>query len=342
VSKNSIPLGILSRQCLFLVWGPPSHGPRSQVLARELNIEQLHFIYLTTKRGLLSAPFKYTFQAVKTLLLLFSKRPKFVFVQSPPGFAPLVVYIYAALSKSHFLVDAHSGAFLYPYWTHPKWLYRLLARKAVTTIVTNEYFQKIITDWGGHSLILRDIPTTFPKGSPYPMNGDFNLVVVNTFSVDEPLDEIIAAAAGLKHVKFYITGKKKMAKPALLDQAPGNVQFTDFLPNDKYYGLLESSDAILCLTTQDNTMQRGACEALSLGKPIITSDWPLLREYFRKGTIHVANNSKGITDGVLNMIENHEIHQRGIKELQVEQQQEWQEKLTLLRLLIHQANATQL
>ena len=33
-------------------------------------------------------------------------------------------------------------------------------------------------------------------------------------------------------------------------------------------------DGILALTTHDHTMQRGACEAVSLGVPIITSDWP--------------------------------------------------------------------
>jgi glycosyltransferase involved in cell wall biosynthesis len=331
----------LNKECIFLVWGPPSHGPRSRVLAKELSIDQLHYIYLTTKRGFLSAPFKYTYQAIKTLQLLFSKRPRFVFVQSPPGLAPLFVYIYAALTKSYYLIDAHSGAFFFPLWTRPRWLYSFLARNALTTIVTNEHLQQIVADWGGHSFILRDIPTTFPQLNPYPMNGSFNVVVVNTFSIDEPVDEIIAAATGLKNVHFYITGKKKMAKPTLLDQVPSNVHFTDFLPDDKYYGMLKSCDAVMCLTTENHTMQRGACEALSLGKPIITSDWPLLREYFCKGTVHVANTSQDIYEGVLAMIENHEMYRIGIMELQQDQQREWHEKITQLSKLMHEALKSQ-
>src|SRR5512143_2950667 len=75
------------KNALFLVWGPPSHGPRSQVLARELGIEALHFVHITAQRGLLLAPFRYAVQAVQTLLLLFRKRPELVLVQSPPSLA---------------------------------------------------------------------------------------------------------------------------------------------------------------------------------------------------------------------------------------------------------------
>jgi glycosyltransferase involved in cell wall biosynthesis len=331
------PFSNLSGRSLFLVWGPPSHGPRSRVLAKELGINELHFVYQTKKRGVLYAPFKYSLQAVKTLRLLFHKRPKIVFVQSPPGLAVWVVYAYAMLTNSRFIVDAHSSAFLLPCWNYPRWVYRLLARKAVTTIVTNDHFQQIISNWGGHSFILRDIPTSFPQVQPLSTNGGFKVVVVNTFSPDEPLEEILKAAAQLKNVRFYITGKKDMAKPHLFDQALSNVHFTDFLPTEKYYGLLNSSDVVMCLTTQNHTMQRGACEALSLGKPIITSDWPLLREYFNNGTVHVANNSKDIYLGLLKMIENHKLYQAGIKDLQVAQQREWHEKVSNLSGLVQRA-----
>ena len=56
--------------------------------------------------------------------LLFRRRPKIVFVQSPPSFAVLFVYLYCALTDSRFVVDAHSAAFLYAAWRRPEFLYR--------------------------------------------------------------------------------------------------------------------------------------------------------------------------------------------------------------------------
>lgn len=330
----------LSEQALFLVWGPPSHGPRSQVFARKLGIDALHFVEATRRRGLLAAPFKYSAQAIKTLWLLFRKRPRIVFVQSPPSFAVLFVYIYCALMNGRFVVDAHSDALQSPYWTRPQWLYRFLARRAVTTIVTNEHFQQQINDWGGHAFVLRDIPTTFPRAGAFSFDGDFNVVVVNTFAADEPLAEVLAAAAELEDVHFYVTGKKRSAGQQIPGPVSPNVHFTGFLPNEAYYALLEGSQAVMCLTTRNHTMQRGACEALSLGKPIITSDWPLLRTYFNKGTVHVDNTTAGIGQGVQQMKGEYGRYQTGIKQLQAAQQQEWQSKITLLTRLIQQSLGT--
>jgi glycosyltransferase involved in cell wall biosynthesis len=188
--------------------------------------------------------------------------------------------------------------------------------------------------WGAHAFVLRDIPTTFDRNGEYPLNGKFNVVVVNTFSQDEPLDQVLAAAKNLPEVEFHITGKKKMAAPETLAQAPANVHFTDFLPDASYYGLLNAAQTVMCLTTRNHTMQRGACEALSLGKPIITSDWPLLQTYFHQGTVHVANTSEAIQQGVRQMQENYPLYQTEIKALQLEQQRECQEKVALLMNLI--------
>ncbi|HSL45268.1 MAG TPA: hypothetical protein VK897_17675 [Anaerolineales bacterium] len=319
---------------LFLVWGPPSHGPRSQVFARELGIRDLHFLQVTSERGVLSALFKYPLLAIRTLSLLFRKRPRLVFVQSPPGFAVLFVYLYCALTGSRYIVDAHSAALLLPFWTKPRWLWAGLARKALTTIVTNEHFAQLIRSWGARALVIRDIPTTFPEGGAYPLNGDFNVTVVNTFTPDEPLEQVLEAANGMEGVHFYITGRRSRGNPKLLERAPHNVTFTDFLSTEQYYALLRGSHAVMCLTTRDNTMQRGACEALSLARPIITSHWPLLKEYFHQGTVHVDNTSTGIRQGVQNMLSRYDEHVAGIHSLQIRQQSEWQQKLQELAALI--------
>jgi glycosyltransferase involved in cell wall biosynthesis len=321
-------------RALFLVWGPPSHGPRSQVFARELGIRELHYLSVTSGRGLWSALFKYPLFAIQTLSLLFRRKPRLVFVQSPPGLAVLFVFLYCRLTGSRYIVDAHSAAMLLPIWTRPRWFWAGLARKALVTIVTNEHFAQTLRGWGARALVIHDIPTTFPEGGTYPLNGAFNVTVVNTFAADEPLEQVLEAARGMDGVHFYITGRASRGNPGLLAGAPGNVTFTDFLSTEQYYALLRGGQAVMCLTTRDNTMQRGACEALSLAKPIITSQWPLLREYFQQGTVHVDNTSTGIRQGVREMCSRYEEYVSGIRALQVSQQAEWQEKVQELAALI--------
>lgn len=339
MNQKSTLFSHLAKQSLFFVWGPPSYGPRSRVFSKELGIGEPHFVNSVFQRGAMSAPLRYGHQAIKTLFLLFRLRPKIVFFQSPPSQAGIFVYLYCLLTNSRYVVDAHSDALQRDRWTRPRWLYKFLARNAAATIVTNEHFQQMISGWGGDAFVLRDIPTTFPEAGPYRVNGEFNVVMVNTFAKDEPLAEVLAAARGLDGVQFHVTGKLSSANSQLVANSPGNVHFTDFLPNESYYALLSSCQAVMCLTTRDHTMQRGACEALSLGKPIITSDWPILRNYFRRGTVHVDNSADGIRQGILEMKQNHDRYQRGIRDLQSDQRQEWQEKVAQLVELVDRSLA---
>lgn len=324
----------IGERSLFLVWGPPSHGPRSRVFARALGIEELHFVCATRRRGWLAAPAKYPAQALMTMRLLLARRPRVVFVQSPPSFAVLFVALYCLIAGARYVVDAHSDAFQRRIWTRPRALHRLLARRAVATIVTGEHFRRQIEGWGARAFVLRDIPTTFDASGSYPLGDGFNVAVVNTFARDEPLDRVLEAAAALPDVRFFVTGRRESAPPGLLERAPRNVSFTGFLPDAQYYALLRGAQAVMCLTTRDHTMQRGACEALSLGRPIITSDWPLLRDYFSKGAVHVPAAADAIRDGVLLMRRRYDTYAAEIKELQEAQRREWAEKVAALTRLI--------
>jgi glycosyltransferase involved in cell wall biosynthesis len=332
--QNHNPITQINAKCLFLVWGTPDQGPRSRVMADKLGIEA-HFVYTLLPRGALYVPVKYSIQAVRTMLLLFRKRPQVVWVQNPPLLAVFCVYFYCVLTRAGYVVDAHSEALLSHGWTAPPaWIKGFLARRAITTIITNERLRQMVNKLGGHALIIRDVPTTFKVQHEYPVSDKFNVALINTFAADEPLEQVLNAAGDLAGIQFYITGKLGRKHSGLAHGAPANVHFTDFLPDETYYGLLSAAQAVMCLTTRDHTMQRGACEALSLGKPIITSDWPMLRQYFNKGTVHVDNTAEGIRQGVLRMKQHYSSFESGIKELQTDQQREWQEKINTLTALI--------
>jgi len=109
------------------------------------------------------------------------------------------------------------------------------------------------------------------------------------------------------------------------------------VPDEGFYGLLEAAQVVMSLTTENHTIQSGASEALWLGRPIITSDWPLLREYFNKGTIHVDNTAQSIYQAVVTMKKNLPAFEADIRTLQEEQRREWQQKAQALLRLIQQA-----
>jgi glycosyltransferase involved in cell wall biosynthesis len=320
----------MTPKMLFISW--ISHSRRSQLIADQFGMK-LYLIHSLKRRPYL-APLRYFLQTIKTWAILMREKPKVVFVQNPPIFAPLIVYLYAKLWGARYIIDAHTTALLSSVWQWSMPLHGFLSRRAIATIVTNEHLENIVKGWRAKTFIIADIPGSFAQGTPYPLNGKFSVAVINTFAADEPIGEVLQAAGTLPEVQFYITGDPIRAKKTFLQEHPDNVKFTGFLPDAEYLGLLRGVQAIMVLTTRDHTMQRGACEAVSLGKPIITSNWPLLQNYFNRGTIHVDNSCAGIRAGVIKMQREQKVLEKEIILLQQERRLEWTEKHEGLMRLI--------
>lgn len=313
------------RRGVFIIWGPPSKGRRSLVLGTDLGLDEVAYLADDWRPGLARDPFKYPRLAWRTLRLLARRRPRVVFVQSPPTLAVWAVAAYAAASGARFVIDAHSDAFQRARWTRPRWLNRVVARRATATLVTDPHWASQITADGAVAVVVPDIPGPAAEGvgSDRDALGDgFHLLVVNTWSSDEPLRDLLDAAADLPGATFHVTGRRD-ARFEALGRLPANVRFTDFLPDDRYARLMSSVDAVVCLTTRDHTMQRGACEALSMGRPIVTSDWGLLRSYFSRGTVHVDNIAAGIRDGIRRLMTHYAAYAAAIADLRNERIHEW-------------------
>ena len=317
-------------RALFIAW--IAYSRRSQLIADKLQMK--FYPIQSLKRRYFYAPLRYVLQTMRTLAILVREQPRLVFVQNPPIFAAMVVYVYAKLWRARYVIDSHTGALLAPWWKWSLPIHAFLSRRAITTIVTNQHLQALVDSWNAKSLVISDIPAAFPQGKSFSLAGEFNIAVINSFSPDEPLEEVLEAAANLPKVQFYVTGNPIRAKKSLFQNSPDNVEFTGFLPDEKYFSLLRAVQAVMTLTTDNHTMQRGACEAVWLGKPIITSDWPILKEYFDKGTIHVDNSAQSIREAVIKMQKEREKLEDEILILQQERWQEWQDKYLVLTQLI--------
>lgn len=279
----------------FITWYPSCR--RSDALAKAFGGVS-HLIHYLEFKQPLYAPFKYVLQTVATWRHLRRDKPELILVAAPPVFAVLAVWCYARLFSIPYVVDAHTGVFDDPRWRWASGLSRFFSRQAVATVVTNVYLKRQVESWGARALIIGDVPVDFAGVKPSDLGPGFHAVVINTYSQDEPLDEILAAAKALPDCRFHVTGNPRHARTNLSETVPTNARLTGWLSEESYAGLLLAADVIVCLTTHNHTMQRGGYEAMALEKPLITSNWELLRETFSSGTIHVDNTAAEIARAI--------------------------------------------
>lgn len=312
----------------FITWYPSCR--RSDALAKELGGTSHLIHYLAFKKPFI-APLKYILQTVATWRELRRDEAELVLVASPPVFAVLAVWLYCRLTSTPYVIDAHTGVFDDNRWTWLSHLSRFLSQGAVSTIVTNSFLKNIVEDWGGHTVVIGDVPVEFPDVAPMDLGTGPHVAVINTFSQDEPLDEILLAASLMPNVQFHITGNLKHSRNQWSESSPPNAHFTGWISEESYAALLRSVDVVMCLTTHDHTMQRGAYEAMALKKPLITSDWRLLRDTFHEGTIHVDNTAHTIAAAVERAIANISEMSRAMRHLGQHRHSIFRRNLQLLR-----------
>jgi glycosyltransferase involved in cell wall biosynthesis len=311
-------------------WAPYSR--RSEMFARELGAAH-HCIHYLRFQSPLHAPFKYVLQSVATLRSLRREHPDAVHVQNPPFVCGLVVLLHCRVTGARYVIEHHSAAFGRAWkWALP--LQKLIVRRAVTNIVTNEHWADVVRSWGGSALVMYDAFLDLPAGATYPVPAGFNVAFVSTFATDEPVDAVVAAAKALPDVHFHVTGDRRKAKASTLAAAPPNLTFTGFLePNGEYLGLLRAVDAVIVLTTRDHTLQLAGCEAIALGKPLVTSDWPYLRELFGPAAVYVAPRAGDVRDGVVEARRRIDELRAHAVEVREQRRLEWRGRIAQLRAM---------
>lgn len=306
----------------YISWVP--HCSRSDCTARELGGTS-HMVYW----GWLGShpatvALKYLGQSVSTWRVLFRERPDVVFVMSPPPAAIVPVYVYCALRRRRFVVDAHSGVFLTRRWRLFQGIHFWLCRRAATTIVTNEYIAALVRSRGGHATVVADVPIEFGESGIAPAGLEsFTVVFVTSFDRDEPIAVMVEAARRLPAVRFVMTGDPGPAARLLLAALPANLTLTGFLDAAVFGALIRNAGVVVALTTDDHTMQRAAYEAIYQGTPVIVSDTEVLRRAFDEGALHVDNSAAAIVNAVVKLRDNAPQFKEGALKLRSRKREQW-------------------
>jgi hypothetical protein len=318
---------------IAIVWAP--HEARTAMFANRLGATLHNIHYLKYKRPLV-APFKYVAQWLKTWLVLFQNRPHFVYITNPPIIAVLCIAMYCAVSRTRYIMDTHPPALYSRKWGWTLPLQRFLSRFAFMNVVDQDRFKALFESWGGRAIVLENPPKTAPEAlSGSPDQNYFDITVINTFAVDEPLDIILEAAKCFPPTtRFFITGDISLAKSEVVKSAPSNVIFTGYLWREDFWNRLNVSRAIMVLTTYPYSLLGGGHDGMILRKPLILSDQPALTEYFTKGAVFVANTTEGIVSGVRAVQEKEAQLSLELAELSEEREQQWNAHFDELMSLI--------
>jgi UDP-N-acetylglucosamine--N-acetylmuramyl-(pentapeptide) pyrophosphoryl-undecaprenol N-acetylglucosamine transferase len=312
---------------VFVAWG--AIAGRSHELAEALDADVLScFPPGTTRRP--SAPVRYLLSTVRTVGYLVSRRPRAVIVTNPPIIPALLAVAYARITGRVVVIDDHPGAFGaqgYRIGSMVEPLHRRLVARARFCLVTDASWVEQVERWGGRGHVLHEAPgdwvpapTTAPGVRP-------NVLFVCTFAPDEPISEVIAAAAQLPSVEFTITGDSRR-RP---DHPVGsNVHYVGFLSRSSYRLAVERSDVVLALTTEPTSAMRAAFEAVWAEKVLVVNDWPLLNELFPHA-IHVENTADSIALGVRKALKHHDQLVSAASTARQEQLERWQVQISVLR-----------
>jgi len=311
------------------IWISWEKHRRTQELAKVFNAELFTLLYNE------KSCIRYPVLLAKTFLLIMQYRPKILYVQNPS----IVLAALAAFLKPFFryklIVDRHSNFKLATLssalfkWRIFHSLSRFSIRKADYTIVTNKTLFDLVNEWHGRAVVLQDKLPDLEKIEPRPLKGEFNIVCVSTFSPDEPIFEIVEAAKTVNDsVHIYITGRyQNYSRISELQKImPKNVTTTGFLSEQDYLQLLNSVDAVMVLTTEDDLLTCGAYEAVALKKPMILSKTKAITSYFNKGAVYTDADMRSIAKSIMGVQAQYSDLAEAVKELFDELNVSWQQK----------------
>ncbi|MEE2060391.1 glycosyltransferase [Rhodococcus artemisiae] len=224
---------------------------------------------------------KYLYAAIFTRRILRERNPSTVIVMAPPAPAFLVALLFKG-TKTRLIADLHTGFFSDPKWS---WFTKagLRLMRGRLAIVTNRPLAELCRKSGVDAIVLHDIL----KVGEY-MDADSQvepyILCPLSYANDEPIAALLESARLTPKLKYVWTGK---APERVMASAPPNVSFSGYVDVGDYERILSDCLGVVAVTDRDHTMQRAGYEALMAGKPQVTADFAVLREFLGEAALYV-------------------------------------------------------
>jgi hypothetical protein len=229
-------------------------------------------------------PFEYLIKSVQTLVFLFQCKPEEIWIQVPPVPLLNVVLLYKFIRNGQVRVvgDCHNSMLRRPWSVWPGAIAAL--NRCDLVLVHNEAVVDTVCNLGVKRelvSVLEDAPATFGGDVTFKGCVGARILFPASFSEDEPIDELIAAAKMASEITFSVTGNPERARGRFdLSKLPSNVELTGYLPLAEFERRLLEADVILALTRHEGIQLSVCNEAVGAAKPMVLSDTAILRRLF--------------------------------------------------------------
>ena len=310
------------------VWYAWEQHRRSRVLAKEYEAELVEIIY---KNQLL----RYPLSIYRTLSSIIEKKPKVVFCQNPSVVLAFILALTKQILNYKLIVDRHSNfKFDTASSKNPKlilfhYLSNFSIKHADITIVTNNFLSQIVTNKKGKPVVLPDKIPELELNEKIELNNSFNLFFICSFSSDEPYIEIFEAVKSIENLTLYVTGDYNKAGLSK-EKIASNIILLGFIDEKVYLKYLNSVDAVIVLTNQDHTLNCGSYESVCAEKPMVLSDFNVIKNYFYKGVIYSKLDSGSISNAIRQLISSKNKLNDDVKNIKKELQISWKVQSAIL------------
>jgi glycosyltransferase involved in cell wall biosynthesis len=268
--------------------------PRTSALAASLGGQARYFNDGVTGSRFAFRPFAYLVKSFQTWKVLTRDDPRTVLVITPPVFAPFVAWLWCLVHKRVLVVDCHTGAFHSRKWAWARPLHRWLLRRVRVVLLHTEELEALVSTWGARAMVLPDDLPSAGDAAPRAKARGSSVLIAGSLDSNEPVAMVVEAARLLPGVEFRITGDPAVLPAKLRDGVPPNVVLTGYLPYPVFLGELEAADVVGVFSTDPRIMNRAAFEAVGLGRPLVLSDLPALKERFGSAALFAQNDPAAI------------------------------------------------
>lgn len=271
---------------------------------------ELLFLPVERRSGIAAKAMQYLRNGWRTLQALREARADAVWIQLPQVPLMWVALFYRAFfnRRATVIADCHNKMFRAPWSRFPlgvKWL-----RRCDIVLVHNDDVleQALALGVPRESLsVVEDPPASFAGRRDSRALHDIPrpwLVFPASFAEDEPMKELLEAAAAVPDLSFLITGNQRNCRDQrLISEAPGNVHFMGFLSREDFDALITTCDAVVALTRFDGIQLSVCGEAVGAGKPMLIADTSTLRRLFPAGSVFVKpDDASAIASGAKQLI----------------------------------------